>query len=76
MNVIDKQEYGCSASVTFTIRVTGKGYWGKEATVDEVQRIGGRETIKAVVDALDKAGLQFTHVEKPKVGAVTWGPIE
>lgn len=70
------EDYGCSASVTFTIRVTGKGHWGKEATVAEVQRVGGRETIAQVENALQKAGVQFAYVEKPKVGAITWGPIE
>jgi surface antigen len=68
----DKTEYSCSASVTFTIRVEGKGTWGKEATVEEVMRNGGRETIEAINAALFKSGLRYTMVKDPEVGAIMW----
>lgn len=70
------KDYGCCANVTFTITVQSKGHWGKGATVDEVMRIGGRETISAVENALRAGGLTFKMVEKPTVGAITWGPID
>lgn len=70
----DKQEYYASASVTITLRVRSKGHWGKDATVAEVMRIGGRETIDAVKDALVQGGLSFETIGEPKVGAVTWEP--
>jgi hypothetical protein len=68
------KEYGCSASVTFTIRVTGSGHWGKEATVEEVMRQGGHETINAVKNALNTGGLRYEMIGEPLVGAITWGP--
>lgn len=71
----DEKHFGCSASVTFTIRVTGQGHWGKDATVEEVMRQGGRETINAIKNALNAGGLRYEMVEEPKVGAITWGPL-
>lgn len=70
-----EKDFGCSASVTFTIRVEGKGHWGKESTVEEVMRQGGRETIQSIENALRAGGLRYEMVEKPKVGAVMWGPV-
>lgn len=70
------REYSASASVTFTIRVEGRGHWGKDATVEEVMRIGGRETIQAITDALNGAHLKYEMVKEPVVGAVTWGPTK
>lgn len=70
----DIKHYNSSASVTFTIRVTGGGHWGGEATVAEVMRMGGRETINAVTAALDAARLSYVMVGEPKIGAITWGP--
>jgi len=69
-----EKEFYCSASVTFTIRVKGSGHWGKEATVEEVMRMGGRETIAKVEKALLEGKLNYQMVEPPKVGAVTWEP--
>lgn len=71
-----RKDYGCSASVTFTIRVRSHGYWGKDATVQEVMEIGGRETVSAVEQALKDGGLHYEMVGKPKVGAVTWERTE
>lgn len=38
-------EYSASATVTMTFKFTGKGHWGANATVQEVSRLGGNETI-------------------------------
>lgn len=69
-------EYRSSASVTFTIRVEGKGHWGADATVEQVMRTGGQETINSVLDALRKSGLKFKVIGEPQVGVITWGPMK
>jgi hypothetical protein len=67
-----EKKYYSSASVVFEVRVKGKGFWGPEATVSEVQRNGGNETVSAIENALRGAGLRWEHVNPPKVGAITW----
>lgn len=67
-----ESEYYASATVTISIRVTSEGHWGKSATVEEVMRIGGRETVEAITHALAASGLKYEVVSKPTVGAVTW----
>lgn len=67
-----KKEYYASASVTFTIRVRSHGHWGKDATVAEVMEIGGRETVRAVEQAMQQGKLDYDMIGTPKVGAITW----
>lgn len=66
--------HGCRAHVTIVLEVRGTGAWGKEATVEEVQRIGGREAINSVLSALNQSNISY-HVVKTEVGAITWGPV-
>jgi hypothetical protein len=68
----DEKDYFASAVVTMKIRVTSNGHWGSEATVSEVQRMGGQETINAIQNALRESRLKYEIVGTPEVGAVTW----
>jgi len=61
-------EYSASALVTMTIEFTGNGHWGKEATVEEVSRQGGRETLNAIAMVLQELRL------KGVVGKVVGNP--
>lgn len=67
-----KMEYGCSATVTVTLIVTGNGHWGSDATVAEVMRIGGQETINAISRMIVESQLDIKMIGAPKIGAVTW----
>lgn len=70
-----KVEMGCSAVVTVTLQVRGKGHWGADATVEEVMRIGGRETVSSIESMIHQARLDHIDVKmigEPQIGAVTW----
>lgn len=67
----DEFDYSAHATVTLTIKFEGKGHWGKGATVDEVARQGGNETLAAVSNMLrvaEQDGLHCSIVGKPLVG--------
>lgn len=65
-------DYSASATVTLKIRFTGKGHWGKGATVEEVMRNGGTETLTAIKNALNHFDLEYEIIGSPEVGAITW----
>lgn len=71
-SILDMTEYGCKAVVTVTLEIQSSGHWGGNATVAEVQRIGGRETLNALTTALTQGKLDYKIVGEPKIGAVTW----
>lgn len=62
------------ATVTLTLKVESEGHWGEDATIAEVRRVGGRETIGAVKRALKASGLDYTMTKEPEVGLITWSP--
>lgn len=70
----DNAEFGCSAIVTVTLEVRGQGHWGGDATVAEVMRIGGRETLNGIENMIrEYAGHERIRiVGEPQIGAVTW----
>lgn len=75
--ISDTQEYSASATVTMTIEFVGSGHWGKGATVDEISRQGGRETLTAiqtVLQELKTKGIDCRIAGKPEHGVVikTW----
>lgn len=70
---------GARASVTVTLEVHSRGHWGQDATVAEVMRVGGKETLQAIdnlIQAAQQKGVTIRRVGEPKVGAITWEKIE
>lgn len=63
-----------SARVTVVLEITSDGHWGKDASIAEVRRIGGREAIAMLQNALIKANVhnKIRIVGTPEVGVVVW----
>lgn len=66
------QEYGATANVTLTLRVKCASHWAGNATAQEIQEIGGKETLFAITNALQTAGVSFEIIGSPRIGLITW----
>jgi hypothetical protein len=69
--------YSARAKLTLTIEVIGKSHWGDDATVAEVARIGGKETMNAIQHLIQDAakdGLRITIQGEPHIGVIAISP--
>lgn len=71
--MIGDTEFSASATVTIKLEFTGKGHWGKAATVEEVSRLGGVETLSVIgsmVQDMRAKGVEVKIIGEPLHGVV------
>jgi hypothetical protein len=66
-------EFSASATVTMKLKFTGKGHWGAKASIEEVSRLGGRETLNVImtmIDEMRRLGVDVEIIGSPEHGVV------